>query len=132
MQPDQGRNPFTGPLVYLLDENDEMSRAMTIREWNAQRAALGLPAPPVVKPERCPRCGGTAILSRWRVCVPCTEACGWDPLCAACKAEDAGGVEWALEHIDTCSPGKRMLRYVAEAEAGYDPARLRQRPPRRT
>jgi hypothetical protein len=116
VQPDQQHNPFTGPLVYLIDQNHELARAMTIREWNAHRAALGLPEPPQVKPQRCPRCGTTAMLSPSGVCVPCTAECGWDPPCDACKAEDAGGVEWATLHVDTCAPGQRMLRYIADAE----------------
>lgn len=125
--PPEARNPYLGPLIYLV--NGSGDRLLTIREWNGLRPApAAVPAPWAAQPARCPRCGDTAVLGSFRVCVPCTAACGWDPPCDACRAEDRGGVEFALEHIDTCDPGRRMLRYIAEAERGYDPARLRPQP----
>lgn len=53
----------------------------------------------------CPRCGATRPLGRFRVCVPCAAAEGWDPECAACLAEGRGETGHGLEHVATCAPG---------------------------
>lgn len=104
------RNPFLGPMVYLIDEVGDMERALTLREWNEQRERhLEARADSLqfVVLQRCPRCGEHRLLTSFRVCSACTAACGWDPPCVACREEDTGAIEASVEHIATCDPGKR-------------------------
>lgn len=55
-----------------------------------------------LKTARCPRCGDTAPLSRFDICVPCTASEGFDPKCAACLTDQAGGDSTGMAHVDTC------------------------------
>lgn len=57
--------------------------------------------------KRCPRCGETRQLGKYRVCQPCAAACGWDPRCEACIAEEKQHDLVRDDHIATCDPGRR-------------------------
>lgn len=52
------------------------------------------------------------------VCLPCAAACGWDPRCEACIAEEKDANLVRDDHIATCDPGRRGSASVSEEPAG--------------
>lgn len=95
-----GQDPCRKPRDHHLGPDTDWKRdhhSNGLLKWRVDGADMPDPA-------KCLRCGTTAVLGRFDVCVPCAALCGWDPACEACQQDDAGGPV-TVAHVSTCGGG---------------------------